>query len=238
MPELLDILHEDDSILAVNKPAGLVCHPTKGDAWSSLVGRLRLYLGESVPPRMINRLDRETSGVVLVGKTPAAARELGRLWEDRAVQKQYLAIVHGTVAGESGSVEAPLGRHPASPVVIKDAVVPGGLAARTDYQTLSRFSRGGADYSLLEVMPRTGRKHQIRIHLSHAGHPIVGDKIYGPDEQIYLRFVAGQETAADWERLVLPHQALHAGQVRFEWNGAPWRFEARPEAWFLEFAGL
>jgi len=233
--DLLNILFEDTTLLVVNKPADLVCHPTKGDALSSLVGRLRRHLGEGIVPRLVNRLDRETSGVVLIAKEPVAARELGRLWESREVQKEYLAIVQGHLAQEAGSIEAPLGPDLASPVAIKNGVTPSGQAARTDFQTLQRFSRDGADYSLLRVLPHTGRKHQIRIHLAHVGHPIVGDKIYGPDEQIYLRFVRGQITETDRRRLVLPHQALHAGEIRLTWRQTAWCFQTPPEGWFSEF---
>ncbi len=95
---LLDIIYEDPDLLVVNKPADLVCHPTKTDALSSLIGRVRLHLGPGAQPHMINRLDRETTGVVLVARTAEAALELRRLWEKRLVQKEYLAIVHGSVA--------------------------------------------------------------------------------------------------------------------------------------------
>jgi 23S rRNA-/tRNA-specific pseudouridylate synthase len=98
MKKLFDVVHEDDDLLVVNKPADLVCHPTKGDAWSSLISRVRLHLGADSQPQLINRLDRETSGLVLVARTETAARELRRLWEARDVTKDYLAIVHGRVA--------------------------------------------------------------------------------------------------------------------------------------------
>ena len=98
MSDLFEILYEDDCLLVINKPAGLVCHPTKGDEHSSLAGRIRLYLGKDRPVHLINRLDRETSGVVVVGKSDEAVRELRRLWESRKVQKNYWAIVHGHVA--------------------------------------------------------------------------------------------------------------------------------------------
>src|SRR5688572_28798688 len=97
MKELFDIIHEDADLLVINKPADLVCHPTKGDQYSSLISRVRLYLGPDAKPHLVNRLDRETSGVTVVAKHPEAAGELGKLWETRNVAKRYLAIVHGHV---------------------------------------------------------------------------------------------------------------------------------------------
>src|ERR1051326_1180142 len=110
MERLFEIIHEDAELLVINKPAGLVCHPTKGDAYSSLISRVRLHLGEGTQPQLINRLDRETSGVLLVAKQVGAARELRRAWETRNVHKEYLAIVHGHVRADQGLVDAPLGR--------------------------------------------------------------------------------------------------------------------------------
>ena len=120
--DLFEILHEDANLLVINKPAGLVCHPTKGDERSSLAGRLRLYRGAEVPVHLINRLDRETSGVVCVGKTDDAARELRQFWESREVEKQYWAIVHGHVAADEDEIDAPLGKDEASEVAVKDCV--------------------------------------------------------------------------------------------------------------------
>src|SRR5262249_27279714 len=120
MDPLFRIIHEDADLLVINKPAGLVCHPTKQDARSSLIGRIRLYLGESVRPHLINRLDRETSGLVLVAKRDETAREVRRIWESREVEKTYLAIVHGHVRELHGLIDAPLGRDEQSRVAIKD----------------------------------------------------------------------------------------------------------------------
>src|SRR6185369_6410021 len=103
--ELVNVLFEDDDLLVINKPAGLVCHPTKTDEYSSLISRVRLYLGGDAHPHLVNRLDRETSGVTIVAKTDDSARELRRSWEDRLVQKEYLAIVHGHLREESGSID-------------------------------------------------------------------------------------------------------------------------------------
>jgi 23S rRNA pseudouridine1911/1915/1917 synthase len=230
--ELFEIIYEDRELLVINKPADLVCHPTKGDRYSSLISRVRLYLGEGSHPQLVNRLDRETSGVTLVAKDADTARELRRIWESRQVEKDYLAIVHGQVAEEHGLVEAPLGKDVHSRVAIKDCVRPDGVAARTEYWVRQRFRQSGLSFTLLCARPLTGRKHQIRIHLAHIGHPVVGDKLYGGDEDLYLALVQNRLTPEQRQRLILPHHALHAQEVRFRWRGQQTVFHAEPEPWF------
>ena len=235
MSDLFEILHEDTDLLILNKPAGLVCHPTKGDEYSSLAGRIRLYLGADCTVHLINRLDRETSGVVVVGKTNEAARELRQLWESREVEKQYWAIVHGHVELAEGEIDAPLGADEASEVAVKDCVRADGRPSQTLFWTHWRFERAEGKFTWLRVAPVTGRKHQIRIHLQHIGHPIVGDKIYGLDASLYLKFAKEDLTDEEWRRLILKNQALHAYSVRFHWRERDWEFTAEPPDELVDF---
>ena len=278
MEKLFAIIHEDADLLVVHKLAGLVCHPTKGDEYSSLISRARIYLQRSLSanrvggeargeagsnsqlsilnpqPFLIHRLDRETSGIVLLAKNAVAAGELGKIWETRTVIKEYLAIVHGHVRADHGLIDAPLGKDEASIVAIKDCVRPDGAPAQTEFFVEKRFSRavslsaGGegrgevvqltnlpASFTLLRLKPLTGRKHQIRLHLAHLGHPIVGDKIYGGDPDLYLALVENRLTDAQRTRLILPHHALHAGRLQFDWRGQTRQFSVQPEPDFAEF---
>ena len=236
LQSLLSIIQEDADLLVVNKPAGLVCHPTKTDERSSLIGRARLHLSATGErPHLVNRLDRETSGVVIIAKNATAAGELGLIWQGRSVRKTYWAIVHGLVREESFVIDAPLGKDDASAVAIKDKVRADGAGAQTEGRVLRRFQREGGPFSLVEVQPRTGRKHQIRIHLAHIAHPIVGDKLYGLDERFYLDFVMGKLSPEQSQQLILPFQALHGRSLEFEFRGEKRRFVAEAEPWFARF---
>ena len=260
MTELFEVLYEDAELLAINKPAGLVCHPTKGDVYSSLISRVRLHVGDGVPVHLVNRLDRETSGVVLAVKGDKRVGKIKQLFAEREVTKEYLAIVHGHVAADSGSCNEPLGRDEQAIVMIKDCVRPDGSDAQTDFVVERRFERSITDaagsaqhasrpasdfafrvpfsaspFTLLHVQPHTDRKHQIRIHLAHLGHPIVGDKIYGGDPRMYLDFTQRRLTEEQRRRLILPCHALHAASLRFNWLLKEWVFRTGPEPWFTDF---
>jgi 23S rRNA pseudouridine1911/1915/1917 synthase len=151
------------------------------------------------------------------------------------VRKIYFAIVHGHVQAENGRISEPLGRDLDSHVAIKDCVRADGLAAETSFRVARRFERDGKPFTYLEVEPHSGRKHQIRIHLAHIGHPIVGDKIYGGDEMLYIDFIAERLTDSQREKLILPHHALHAQRLEFPLHKESLAFEAPPEPWFAEF---
>jgi 23S rRNA pseudouridine1911/1915/1917 synthase len=232
---LFPVIYEDDTLLVADKPADLVCHPTKGDVYSSLISRVRLYLGEASEGHMINRLDRETSGVVLIAKDRDTARSLRMQWEARKVEKKYDAIVYGWPEQDTFESHAPLGKDRASPVVIKDCVIPDGVTASTVFRVVKRWEHRDEKFALLEAKPRTGRKHQIRIHLQHLGHPIVGDKLYGLGEHYYLALVEGTLTHAQRKELILPCHALHARQVRLIHQGKEMCFQSVEEQWFRSF---
>ena len=216
---LFPVLFENADLLVINKPAGLVCHPTKNGPTSSLIGRLRLYLGDDAEAHMINRLDRETSGLVLVAKRKEGAGFLRKLWERREVAKTYFAIVHGHPEESEFSVNAPLGDDEASPVYVKDCVREDGAPSETHFVVVERFFENQTPFSLMKVAPRTGRKHQIRIHLSHAGFPLVGDKIYGVDPDAYLSFCMKELSEEQARRLLLDCHALHASGLELTLGG-------------------
>ncbi len=203
------IVHEDERLLVVNKPGDVVCHPSKAGPWSSLVGALREYT--ALPTvHLVFRLDRETSGVVVLAKDARMASRLQVAMQERKVGKAYRAILQGELAAPL-TVDRPLGDDTASPVFIKSAVVaPGeGQEAVTHFRPVAR----GAGFTLAHVVTETGRKHQIRAHAQWAGFPLVGDKIYGPDARLYLDFIDRGWTEALAARLLLPRQALHCAEI-------------------------
>ena len=217
------IVDETDDYIVVDKPPFLLAHPTKPGGVRTLWGELRNLLAFEIANggqvSIVNRLDRETSGLVLVAKTAAAARQFGLLMQRHRIAKEYLAIVWGWPEWETRTVDAPLarkGEHEPSAIWLKQAVHPLGAPAVTYFVVEDRVRRAtNADdqFSLVRAIPRTGRTHQIRVHLAALGHPIVGDKIYGPDEQLYLRFIETGWTPELESRLLLPRHALHASRL-------------------------
>jgi len=216
------IVHEDDRLLVVNKPGDVVCHPSKAGPWSSLVGALREYAGLPTV-HLVFRLDRETSGVVVLAKDSRMAARLQVAMQERKVGKSYLAILTGRL-GSPVTVDQPLGDDVSSPVFLKSGVVgPGeGQAAVTHFTPVAH----GGGFTLARIRTDTGRKHQIRAHAQWLGYPLVGDKIYGPDARLYLDFIDYGWTPALAERLLLPRQALHCAAIDLRPAGLPYEFSA------------
>ena len=206
MPEEIpmDIIYEDEDLLVVNKPQGMVVHPAAGHKKGTLVNALLNHCaqlsrsGGYLRPGIVHRLDKDTSGLLLVGKTDLAHQELSHQLKERQVKRRYLALVLGQVKEDKGVIDAPLGRDPRNRK--KVAVLPPGTSgakeALTRYHVQERF----VGYTLLDVELETGRTHQIRVHLAYAGYPVAGDTIYGTRSN----------------PLELPGQALHAHQITIQ----------------------
>jgi len=209
----LDVLYEDDDVIILNKQANLIVHPARGNKSGTLVNALVHYsdqlssgLGE-FRPGIVHRLDRDTTGVMIVTKHEAAQWKIAKQFENRQTQKTYLAITHGTPDLDADRIDAPLGVHPQ--VREKYAVRPEiGKEAITYFEVLEAF-RG---FSLLKLSPKTGRTHQIRVHLSHIKHPIVADDMYG-GKLVYPWQLADAEQAV--EEPVISRCALHAWTIEF-----------------------
>jgi len=246
-PIPLDIVHEDDDVLAVNKQADLIIHPARGNWTGTLVNALAYYFrknwrdiqelptrGEVFRPGIVHRLDRDTTGILLVAKTELALWRLGRQFELRQVHKTYSAIVHGLVPLDEDVIDLPIGKHPRIreryavhrrtgrpyPATTKEAV--------TRYKVLERLrsvGRSGASFSVMELYPRTGRTHQLRVHMSFLGHPIVGDRMYGAGP-LYRSRLEGRADVA--EGPLITRQALHAHTIEFRHprSGQPMKLEA------------
>src|SRR5467141_831746 len=213
------IIDETDDYIVVDKPAFLLMHPTKPDQrttlWKELRELLAFEIANGGQVSIVNRLDRETSGLVLVAKTAAAARRFGLLMQAHRLHKEYLAIVWGWPDWGTKTVDAPMdrqGKHRQSAIWLKQMIHPKGASALTEFRVERRFTRStasGNHFALIRAIPKTGRTHQIRVHLASIGHPVVGDKIYGPNEKLYLEFIQTGWTSRLERELLLPRHALH-----------------------------
>jgi 23S rRNA pseudouridine1911/1915/1917 synthase len=204
----LDIIYEDEHLIVINKPPGLVVHPAAGNPDGTLVNALLAHcrdlsgVGGVERPGIVHRLDKDTSGVLVAAKSDAAHRALSLAFRWRTTDKRYLAVTYGSFTGDEGVVDAPIARHPTERK--RMAVVPGGRPARTLYRVRERF----AGCALVECRLVTGRTHQVRVHMAHIGHALVGDPTYSGRQ---WRSIANREAAAACREF--PRQALHAWKL-------------------------
>jgi 23S rRNA pseudouridine1911/1915/1917 synthase len=212
----LDIVYEDDFLLALNKQPGIICHPARGDQTGTIANGLVYYANElshgSDPfrPGIVHRLDKNTTGVMLVAKNDEAHWRLGLQFERRTIQKTYLAVTHGALQLDGDMIDAPIGTHPVVrekfAVMVRENKIDIAKNAVTYYEVEERFD----GFTLVRLQPKTGRTHQLRVHMSYIGHPIVGDTMYG-GQPISEQDLTG---SGDSEPL-FPHQALHAWKIAF-----------------------
>jgi len=213
----VEIIYEDDHLIAINKQAGIICHPARGDQTGTLCNALAYYASslshgdDPFRPGIVHRLDKNTTGVMLIAKTDEAHWRLALQFERRTTQKTYIAIVHGNPHLDGDMIAAPIGVHPVVrekfAVMVRENKIDLARNAVTNYEILERY-RG---YALVKLSPKTGRTHQLRVHMSYIGHPIIGDTMYGG--KVVSEFdLTGQGSVAP----IFVHQALHAWKIRFK----------------------
>lgn len=180
----LDILYEDDDVIVINKPQGMVVHPAPGHYTDTLVNALLYHCGDSLSgingimrPGIVHRIDMDTSGVIMAAKNNNAHRSLALQLAEHSITRKYNAIVYNNIKEDEGTIDKPLGRNPSDRK--KMAVIPGGRRAVTHYRVLDRLGK----FTYIEAQLETGRTHQIRVHMTYAGHPLLGDSVYGPKKQ-------------------------------------------------------
>ncbi|MEM6821424.1 MAG: RluA family pseudouridine synthase [Verrucomicrobiota bacterium] len=225
-PNPLRLIEDHSDWCIVNKRAPLLIHPTRPDGENTLWHELQRYFKEQ-DLFLVNRLDRETSGLVLVSKNKTTSSYFGRLTMERGIRKRYYAFVHG-IPKATGIIDEPIGRRcdfEDSPIYVQQIVHPKGSSAVTEYTTLETRYRDKTPVSLLEIKLHTGRMHQIRVHLKHIGTPVVGDKLYGSHSDLYLECVKSGWNDLMLERLWIRRQALHAFQMEFPWKNEDVRIQ-------------
>lgn len=217
----LEVLYEDECLAVINKPADMVVHPARGNWSGTLVNALAHHFRDHLStsngthrPGIVHRLDRDTSGVILIAKDEVTHRDVSMQFETRKIHKEYVAIVVGELDRDSDYVEARLKHHPTireQMVATLDPDDPDAKDAVSYYEAWERF-RG---FTLVKVQPRTGRTHQIRVHMQHVGHPVLADKVYGGRDRFQLSDLCPGLSIAD-NRVLIARQALHAFRLRFQ----------------------
>lgn len=229
------LIDETEDLLVVNKFAGVLVHPTKPDGpitlWDTLNELLAYEIANGGQVSIINRLDRETSGLTLVAKSSPAARACSMAMTQHKIHKEYLAIITGWPDEMAFTVDAPMlrvGEVAPSAIWLKRGVHPAGAVASTHFHVLERWNHAVLGrLSLLRCIPVTGRTHQIRVHLRHYGFPILGDKIYGVDERWYLYFVEHGWTPEIARALYLPRHALHSASLSMDFEHCLFRWRCK-----------
>ena len=220
-PMELSVLYEDEALAVIDKPSAMVVHPAKGHWQGTLVSGLASHfdslssVGGSVRPGIVHRLDRDTTGVILIAKTDEAHRTLAHQFENRSIKKQYVCLCLGRIDRDRDTIDLPIGHHPSNRV--KMAIREDGgnpKQALTFYEVMERFRR----ISYVRVRPKTGRTHQIRVHLAHIGNPVLCDRLYGAMSVVSRSFLlSGRDNLPESERdVLLTRQALHAESIEFD----------------------
>lgn len=236
------VIAESDDWIVVDKPAPLIVHPANRKPEPTLLGGLEHLLAFEIQNGgclgIITRLDRETSGLVLVAKHTQAARELGWIFERRQATKEYLAIVHGWPEMDAWECSEPIiraGEIGFSEIWVRQVVSPLGRDCLTKFKVEQRFKRGNSKWAMVRCFPESGRMHQIRVHLSSNSHPILGDKLYSGDGSEYLRWMADGWNAELEQQLILPRHALHAAKLSIPWHGTQIQWQAALPVEMREF---